>query len=92
MTQQRRTPQEWHQIIEAQQVSNLSIADFCRQHTLNPSTFYLQRKKVTELALPTSTSDWLPFDTQVQHEPMSRQWQIELKLPNGVVLNMSTDG
>jgi transposase-like protein len=92
MTNQRRTPQEWQQIIEAQRVSNLSIADFCRQHGLNLSTFYLQHKKATELALPPSTNDWMPFDTQVQHEPMSRQWQIELKLPNGVVLNMSTDG
>jgi len=57
MTNQRRTPQQWQQIIEAQRVSNLTSADFCRQHTLNPSTFYLQRKKVTELALPASTSD-----------------------------------
>jgi hypothetical protein len=92
MTQQRRTPQQWQQIIEAQRVSNLSIADFCRQHILNPSTFYLQLKKVTELALPPSINDWMPFETQMQHEPISRQWQIELKLRNGVVLNMSTDG
>jgi hypothetical protein len=47
---------------------------------------------VTELALPPSINDWMPFETQMQHEPISRQWQIELKLRNGVVLNMSTDG
>ena len=92
MTNKRRNPQEWQQIIEAQQASNLTIAEFCQQHALNPSTFYLQRKKITELSLEPSNSDWLPFENQVHHEQVSRQWQIELKLPNGVVLNMSTDG
>lgn len=92
MTNKRRTSQEWQQIIEAQQASDLTIAEFCLQHLLNPSTFYLQRKKITELSLPPSNSDWLPFENQVQHQKVSRQWQIELKLPNGVVLNMSTDG
>jgi hypothetical protein len=92
MTNKRRNPQEWQQIIEAQHASNLTIAEFCQQYALNPSTFYLQRKKITELSLPPSNSDWLPFENQVQHEQVSRQWQIELTLPNGVVLNMSTDG
>ncbi|WP_340679612.1 IS66 family insertion sequence element accessory protein TnpB [Paraglaciecola sp.] len=91
MTNKRRTPQEWQHIIEAQQASDFTIAEFCQQHALNPSTFYLQRKKLAALSLPPSNSDWLPFENQVHHEQVSRQWQIVLTLPNGVVLNMSTD-
>jgi hypothetical protein len=94
MTHKKRSPQEWQHLIQQQQSSSLSIADFCRQHALNPSTFYLQRKKLNALTLtPAATNDWLPF---AHHEPsnqvVARQWEIELKLPNGVVLNMSTQG
>jgi transposase-like protein len=42
MTVKKRSPQEWQQIIEAQQASGQTIATFCQQHKLNPSTFYLQ--------------------------------------------------
>jgi len=59
MANKRRNPQEWQRIIESQQSSELTIAEFCQQHTLNPSTFYLQRKKITELSLGPSNSDWL---------------------------------
>jgi transposase-like protein len=60
MTHKRRSPQEWQHLIQTQQTSGLSIADFCRQHSLNPSTFYLQRKKLTELTLTPASDNWLP--------------------------------
>lgn len=88
----RRTPEEWQQLIDAQEASDMTIAQFCHTHHVNQSTFYLQRKKRQALALPQTSGQWLPVDTMASHQPDTRQWQIELTLPNGVVLNMSTDG
>ncbi|WP_395340329.1 IS66 family insertion sequence element accessory protein TnpA [Ningiella sp. W23] len=88
----RRSPQEWQQLIDAQEASDMTIAQFCHRHHITQSTFYLQRKKRQGLSLPQTTSQWLPIDTMASHQPDTRQWQIELTLPNGVVLNMSTDG
>jgi len=48
----RRSPQEWQQLIYAQEVSDMSIAQFCHTHNINPSTFYLQRKKRQDMSLP----------------------------------------
>ena len=88
----RRSPQEWQQLIDAQEVSDMTIAQFCHAQNINQSTYYLQRKKRKDMLLPQTTEQWLPIDTMSPHRPDNRQWQIELTLPNGVVLNMSTDG
>lgn len=88
----RRSPQEWQQLIDAQEASDMSIAQFCHTHRINQSTFYLHRKKRQGMSLPQTSSPWLPIDTMAQSQADPRQWQIELRLPNGVVLNMSTDG
>ena len=52
----------------------------------------LQRKKRRERHLVQAPAQWLPIDTKSMALPDTRQWKIELTLPNGVVLNMSTDG
>ncbi|WP_395343283.1 IS66 family insertion sequence element accessory protein TnpA [Ningiella sp. W23] len=88
----RRSPQEWQQFIDAQETSDMTIAQFCHAHNINQSTFYLQRKKRQELSLPQTSPQWLPIDTMTSRQADTRKWQIELTLPNGVVLNMSTDG
>lgn len=88
----RRSAQEWQQLINAQEASDMTIAQFCHTHHINQSTFYLQRKKRQDVLLPDTSGQWLPIDTIASHRPDTRQWQIELTLPNGVVLNMSTGG
>ena len=88
----RRSPQEWQQLIDAQESSDMTIAQFCHTHHINQSTFYLQRKKRQDTPLPQTSAQWLPIETMASSQPDTRQWQIELTLPNGVVLNMSTDG
>ncbi|MFC3121270.1 IS66 family insertion sequence element accessory protein TnpA [Agaribacter flavus] len=88
----RRNPQEWQQLIDAQEASDMTIAQFCHAHNINQSTFYLQRKKRQALALPQTSEQWLPIGSLSSQQPDTRQWQIELSLPNGVVLNMSTGG
>ncbi|MEQ3659281.1 MAG: IS66 family insertion sequence element accessory protein TnpB [Glaciecola sp.] len=90
----RRSAEEWQHLIDAQQASDITIAEFCHALKINQSSFYLQRKKRNEMALPLPqrNNDWLPIDAVVPDLPDTKQWQIELRLPNGVVLNMSTDG
>ena len=88
----RRSAEEWQHLIDSQQASDMTIAEFCHAHQINQSTFYLQRKKRSEMALPQRNNQWLPIDAVVPDLPDTKQWQIELRLPNGVVLNMSTDG
>jgi hypothetical protein len=49
---QLATQQKWTAFIEQQQESNLTTAQFCKQLSVSPSTFY-QRKR--ELNLPPNT-------------------------------------
>tara|TARA_R110002167_G_scaffold178598_6_gene378356 strand:+ start:5964 stop:6236 length:273 start_codon:yes stop_codon:yes gene_type:complete len=87
----RRSADEWQHIIDTQKASDMTIAEFCHAHQITQSTFYLQRKKRRDIALPQRNNQWLPIDTVMPTMPDNRQWQIELRLPNGAVLNMSTD-
>jgi hypothetical protein len=43
----KRTKQQWLELIQAQQASDLSIIDFCREQDLPLNNFYARR------------SDWL---------------------------------
>ena len=89
----RRTAAQWQQLIQAQETSGLTIQQFCAEHQLTLSNFYLQRKKLQQRDSPVVQNNeaWLPLNELVQVQQDSRRWQIELTLPNGVVLNMSTE-
>jgi hypothetical protein len=87
----RRSPQEWQQLIDTQEASDMTIAQFCHAHRINQSTFYLQRKKRRDMSPSQSSAHWLSIDKVASHQAETRHWQIELTLPNGVVLNMSSD-
>jgi len=68
------------------------LRNFATPTTLIPPLFYLQRKKRQDMSLPQTPPQRLPIETMTASQPDTRQWQIELTLPNGVVLNMSTEG
>jgi hypothetical protein len=93
----QRTIEDWLSILSQFQASGLTITEFCKQHKLTLSNFYKWRKRVDGLP----TSDLNP--TSKPLEPMNnnwqaitldnkptiaKQWDIELTLPGGVVLNM----
>ena len=92
MAKVRRSPQQWQQLIEAQHASALTIEQFCAEHQLTVSNFYLQRKKYREQSVDKGkkVESWLPLNALMQVQEAERDWHIELKLPNGVVLNMHT--
>ena len=93
----RRTHEQWQQIFKQHASSGLQIAAFCKQQKLNPSSFYAWRKRLaSQLPLPvventpvlaeTQQDDWVGITQEPIATPSS--WDIELALPNGVVLRM----
>jgi hypothetical protein len=50
----RISNKQWRDLIAQQKISSLSVAEFSRQHNLNPKTFYAQRSK-------SQTKPVLPF-------------------------------
>lgn len=45
----KRTPAEWQQLIEQQQASGLTAAEFCRQQNINTKYFYLRRQRLSKI-------------------------------------------
>ncbi|RLV57791.1 IS66 family insertion sequence hypothetical protein [Parashewanella curva] len=91
-----RTAEQWQQVFQLFEQSNLSISDFCRQHKLSTSCFYAWRKRCASLEVDTSpttppSEQWqsitLPKLNSAPKET-ERSWDIELSLPNGVTLKM----
>lgn len=86
----KRTAEQWQQLVQAQQESDLTISQFCTEHKLAESNFYAQRKKYRQSEGQAKEDAWLPLNDLIAVQQDNRHWNIELKLPNGVVLNMST--
>ena len=95
MARIQRSTSQWQALIEEQKQSSLNIKEFCRQQEVTTSAFYGWRKRLKEsnnrLQLNSST-DWLPIDlNSAASTPRSsaNTWDIELHLPNGVILRIS---
>ncbi|MGC0118544.1 IS66 family insertion sequence element accessory protein TnpA [Pseudoalteromonas piscicida] len=50
-----KTAEQWIQLIEQQELSGLSVSDFCTQHDLSIKSFYNRRSKIRKQTLPQST-------------------------------------
>ena len=98
MANVQRTSKQWQEIIELHASSGLQVATFCKQQQITPSSFYAWRKRLAnQPSLPSITSkpitsksvqdDW----HSINPEPnvAASPWDIELSLPNGVVLRMN---
>lgn len=94
-----RTTEQWQQIFKQHASSGLQITVFCKQQKLNPSSFYAWRKRLAltnNSFCPTLTNKPIPVeehqDDWVNIVPdkvvPSKCWDMELSLPNGVVLRM----
>jgi len=94
-----RTPEQWQQIFKQYALSGLQIVVFCKQQKLNPSSFYAWRKRLaltnnsfcpTLTNKPTQVEESLDDWVNIVPDKVvpSKCWDIELALPNGVVLRM----
>ncbi len=95
MARTQRTTAQWQKFIEEQKQSGLNIKAFCQQHALPTSAFYGWRKRLkaaNNTPKLNVTTDWVPVDL-TPAAPTSTSdantWDIELHLPNGVILKMS---
>jgi len=86
MTQRKHSREQWQQLINEQVDSGLSVAAFCRKTQLSVSSFYQWRKKFD--AVEPELNDWLALPGAASAP--ADDWQIELALPGGVVLRMSS--
>jgi transposase-like protein len=51
MNQSRRLAREqWRQIVEAQPVSGMTVAAYCREHQVTPSAFFAWKRKLRDSA------------------------------------------
>jgi len=70
-----RSHEQWRAILNEQQVSGLTIIDYCRKHQLATSSFYVFRKK-----LGVTTSSFVRTQVTQQVELITQQPPIELTL------------
>ncbi|ASD67296.1 IS66 family insertion sequence element accessory protein TnpA [Pseudoalteromonas piscicida] len=50
-----KTAQQWLQLFEQQELSGLSVSDFCTQHNLSIKSFYNRRSKIRKQTPPQSS-------------------------------------
>ena len=67
-----RSQKQWQTILEKQQTSGLTIIDYCRQHQLSTSSFYMSRKK-----LGITSSNFVRAKITQQVELIAHQQPIE---------------
>ena len=91
----RRTPEQWAELIELQPSSGLSAPKFCEQAGVSYQSFMAWRKK---LSTPeTKSSDSPKFveltapnnSTELQSTAPTSDWQVELDLGNGMQLRIA---
>ena len=86
----RRTKEQWSQIIQDQQDSSLTVAEYCKQNEIVISNFYAWKAKLKKTSEPHQASqdnNWLPL-TFSSPQSVESNWHIELDLPGGVTLKM----
>jgi len=60
MATKRRTREQWQRLVDKQAESELTVSEFCAQHALTVSNFYLWRKKLSDDREPFAQQDnWL---------------------------------
>ena len=70
-----RSHEQWRTLITEQQASGLTIIDYCREHQLSTSSFYVFRKK-----LGITSSSFVRTQVTQQVELVTQQSLIELTL------------
>jgi putative transposase len=86
----RRTREQWQALINEQQQSVFTQAQFCQQNKLAVSSFCNWKRRLsksTEHKQPAEDSTWLSLPEQL-FSP-SGNWRIELDLGGGICLRLN---
>lgn len=75
----RRSAAEWQTVMDRQAASGLSRAAFCRRERIPLASFDSWRRRLAAR---------LPLADFVDVTPKSTGWDVEIALPNGVVLRL----
>jgi len=75
-----RSHEQWRTILTEQKASGLTIIDYCREHQLATSSFYVFRKK-----LGVTSNSFVRTNVTQQVELISQQQPIELTLDKGIL-------
>ncbi|WP_052479068.1 IS66 family insertion sequence element accessory protein TnpA [Vibrio jasicida] len=62
-TSSSRTDEQWATIIRTQSQIGLSVAQFCRQNSINQQTFYRQRAQFESRRLQKATEQFIKIET-----------------------------
>jgi len=91
----QRSLNQWKKILQRQEQSGLSVAQFCHQESLGLSNFYMWRsrlglsKSVESATLAASSFidlGQLNDSDPVNASSASERWELELNLGNGMTL------
>lgn len=84
----RRSEQEWREILARWAKSGTSGREFCRQESIEISSFQRWQKKMKESPAPASTrGEFVPVSGLPLLSPsQGTPWSLEITLPSGVVL------
>lgn len=85
----KRTKDDWRELIEQQIASNLSVAEFCKQHSLAQTYFYKRKSDLKKLAKKPQASSFIkvskPLVNDYQNVSIKVQHkQSQLSLPVSV--------
>lgn len=76
----RRSAEDWQALISGQERSGLSRVAFCRREGIPPTSFDKWKRRLLARRPPPEFVDVTPKPTS------SAGWDVEVALPNGVVL------
>ena len=82
----RRTREEWQQLIEAQQESGLSPAEFCTQRSISQKRFGHWQRRLQKVHHHQAENHWLELPSVPTSS--SSGWDIELDLGQGLRLRL----
>mgnify|MGYP001086890208 CR=1 FL=1 len=87
-TRQRRSREEWQQLIGEQRQSGLGQKAFCKERGLALSTFTYWKRRIGNSAdTQHSEGNWLELPVGISQDASSG-WDIELDLGGGVCLRL----
>ena len=88
----RRTPEQWHTLVEQWQSSGQSAARFCEANAIGYASFCHWRKRLADEQSQPIEPDVSFIDISALSSPgEGRVWNIVLSLGNGVELRLSQD-